>query len=228
MSSTLGEVRKSVRYVTQDTDPDDYVHRDRWLNERGLRRATEIGVRAGLGEAWSASALTLNSSTSPPDFSFSASVQYATIKDLRLASSGRLLRRTTFQVIERLRDSDTTSTGEPDLYALVEGATQVVSARIYPRPDATYAVDALISSLPAWTPGSDATVIPFSTLLLAALVDIVAADALEAAPEARADRLASRAAVPGLRASSAASILAEMDRQRRLKASPALVRTTVY
>lgn len=228
MSATLAATRKAVRSLTGDTDPSNFVHGNAAINERIIRKATEYGTRAGLGESWSASALSLNSSTDPPDFSFSAAVQYGSIRALRLESNGKVLVPVTSAVMEQLRNSDTTSTGEPEFYALREDTGQTVTARIYPKPNAAYTVGALISSLPAQTPTVEATVIPFSALLLGAVVESVAADLLEAVPAGQGDGVASPVSVAGLRASAAMQMLAEMDRQRRLKGSPAMVRTMVY
>lgn len=180
MSATLAATRRAVRLLLRDTDARDYAVPSDEMDRAILRHALEIGEDTGLGEAW-ATVATLSDSGST-DFAMSlSSSQLSNVRLLRLASSAAALERVTDEQMESFRASVPVGTGEPSTYTLIEGTTQGVTLRLYPRPIAADTVEALIRFDPSQTV-ADATVIPLADLQLRAAELGAAAELLASLP----------------------------------------------
>ena len=178
MSTTLAIARRSVREAVNDLNPANYAIDSVRLARIVSRKAQLLGPRAGLGLSWEAAAFTMDIG-SLADYPLAGSVQYGQILQMRVtgAPPPYNLYEIDLDEMHQRREwiGTDTGNGEPCAYSLIEGATQIVNVRLDTKPAHAYAVDVLRSTLPATT-FTDATVVPFSSLLVEAVVAAAAAD----------------------------------------------------
>lgn len=146
MSITFATLRKNTRLLMKDTKPGQYLTETEELDRELIRKIQLYATEAELGLGWSTAALTCTIGN--PDAAFSASLQYDVVADLRMQIDGSLLVRASERNIETMRQSASPTTNQPTHYYLRESNGQVLSARLYPTPDAAYVIDALVASLP--------------------------------------------------------------------------------
>lgn len=164
MSATLAATRRKVRLLMRDTNQQDYAIGSDSLDTIILRHALEVGGDTGLGEAWSTVA-TL-SDTGSTDFAASlSSQQLARLHQLRIASTGGIITRVSDGYMENLREATTIAVGEPVYFVQIEGTTQGVTLRFWPRPTEAYTVEGLITLEPSQAL-ADTTVLPLSDMQL--------------------------------------------------------------
>lgn len=218
MSATLATIRRNVRLLLRDTDSRDYAVRSDEMDRTILRHALEVGEDTGLGEAW-ATVATLSDSGST-DFALAlSSQQLSNVRHLRLVSSGESLVRLDDAAMEEVRSGATIGTGIPEFYTLIEGTTQGVTLRLYPRPVAADTVEALIRFDPSQAV-ADATVIPLSDVQLRAVELGAAAELLASlTPEAAGKIGTSQVVVPVWQQSAERMRRDEKERRARQKRS---------
>ena len=184
MSATFGACALRIRQMLGDLDPDRYLVSSPKLHRMLLSKSLEWGPRAGYGEAWTTSVLSL-SDTGSSDFLFSAVIQYQQIKHMRLATTGLLIERVAPAAIELLRQGAPLAAGIPNCFYLIETTAARVEARFYPRPNIVDTVDALVSVLPS-NSALTSDSLAFSDTLIEGIVKEVASGVVTGLPPDRA------------------------------------------
>ena len=188
MADTLLNVRRRVRLLTDDMDPNDYALDSDRLNTVIESRMHLMAQEVGLGASWVTGAVTLVASTW--QYTLPTSVQYERITAVQFAAQNWLLDRVTPTEMLALHDGAGTTSGDPTHYALFEDTSQQINLWVFPIPNAAGTLNALRAQVPAAL-STDATNIPFGSPLLRALEKGAAVDAvLLMDEEARTERKA--------------------------------------
>lgn len=187
MSLTIVQARLNVRINLGDLDDSAYAIDNERLTRVLVRQAQLHNTLAGVSDNWIVAALTV-SDTGSPDFTFTGSLQYDSVQELRRASDGFLLKRSTRDAIEAMRATTTPGTGAPEAFYLFETTGPVLKARLHPRPVAADTIDALVQSIAGAT-YTDATVIDGSEYLLRAIELATAMEAMARITQGERERI---------------------------------------
>lgn len=214
MSLAFATVRANVRDLTHDGDPSDYAIRSAELDREIVGCLQLYGGMTYSGLAWSTAALTTVAGTASA--SFTTGIVYSMVVELRLQSDGTLLKRESADNVEQTQQNATRPRGKPTSYYLIESSAQALSARFDPVPDAAYAIDALISTIPLDSTSAD---LPVSDLVVRAIeYDTARRCILKMTPEQRDKRSISRDVVDDYRAAVGQFLNEERKRVMRLQA----------
>jgi hypothetical protein len=170
MSDTLGNVERRIRDLIDDGAPSAYAVSQMRMWRVINAQIHQIGVLADMGQAWSTSVFTTVDGTSDYTLPTTTTAEYAAIVMLKDATHGTLIEKADTETIEALRQTGSTAVvkGFPVRFSLLEGATQVVTVRLYPVPNGAYAIDLLRSLLPVRLTSLSA-VVPLARDLMMAL-----------------------------------------------------------
>lgn len=190
MSATLSATRVNVRHHLNDTALGNPAVSSLILDRIILNAAMHLGSKIGLSLVWTASQVTLTAGSLSDSTLGAATTQFDRIIAARINATGQIMEKVSFDEINRLRAglTNTASQGDPQYFALWEDATQIVQMRIDTVPASARTIDFLRSSLPSRTV-ADATVLPFSDLMLPAIELASAAQAVIRLPQATLDHL---------------------------------------
>lgn len=219
MSATLSVVRDGIYELMRDTNPFDRAVDPLTAARVIVHKAQEIGGRVGYGPEWVASAFTLVSG-SLDDYNLPSALQYSQVQLMRIPATGLLIRRTSLEAVNRLRNGIVTGTGpggDPTWFAIWEDASQVLKIRINTVPDQARQIDVFRSAIMAST-YTDGTVLPFSDPLLRVIEKAVALELLASLTQEERSRLRLNPEVAELWAADVQTgIRLEQERRSRLR-----------
>mgnify|MGYP001595497823 CR=1 FL=1 len=188
MPDTLTNVRRRVRLLTDDLDPNAPAIDSERLNTLIENRMHLTAAEVGLGPSWITAAVTV--AADDYDYTLPTSIQYQRVIALQLNSLEWLMERVTHLELQAMRDGPGPVTGAPPHNALFEDTSQQVNLWLYPTPRVADTINVLRAQVPAAL-STDATNIPFSDPLLRAMEKSCALEAiLLMDPEERSKRKA--------------------------------------
>lgn len=175
MADTLANVRRRVRLLSDDMDPNHYAMDSDRLNTVIESRMHLMAQECGMGATWVTGAVTLTAG----DFTYTlpTTVEYQRVMAVRLNSQTWLMERITHTELLALQDGAGDAQGDPTHYAFYEDTSQQVNIWVYPTPNASDTLDIQRAAVPSAL-STDATNIPFSAPLLRALEKSAAMDAI--------------------------------------------------
>lgn len=188
MPKTLANVRKSARRWMRDTRPGNYAIGTRELNRIIEAMTHDVDSDLDAGQAWIASAITLNPATSPPDYLLPTSSEYQNVLDLRRASDGFILWRRSAEQIDQMRWSKASATASKvSAYALRQsaatspllGAVESITVMFDVRPSEADTIDLKTSTTLAAMLDNDDAFVPFQRDFVESFERGVAAMAIE-------------------------------------------------
>lgn len=175
MPDTVANVRRRVRQLIDDLNPNDTAIDSERLTTVLENRMHAMAQEVGLGPVWVTGAITL--AANDWEYTLPTSIQYNRVLQLQLNSQEWLMERLSPVELTALRDGSGDMTGDPTHYALFEDTSQQVNVWLAPTPVAVDTINILRSQVPAAL-STDATNVSFSDPLLRALEKAAALDAL--------------------------------------------------
>ena len=214
MSTTLGAVRKKLRYHLNDLDLSRVQFSDPRLNMAISSARVLVAGATYMPHAWSNADFT--TSTSTDTYALAGTPQIEQVLAVVNADSGveiQLVSRAEFQAM-RFGITDPSATGgEPQFGTLIESVANAISVQLHPWPDAAYRFNVLRAQLSADAVNDDSAALAFDAhgveALAARAAELVAG---KAAPEV----LAALKLAPGC-VEVFAQLAAEAESQSRIR-----------
>lgn len=180
MSTTLGAVKRGVRTYLDNLGASELVYGDPLIHKTVNAWLDMLASEGPIGQAWNTSWKAITAGTAD----YTVSTEHTDILAIKLASQGWLLTPRGPQELESFRQGTTVSSGDPTDYALVESTAQALQIRLFPTPDKSDTLHALVAVVPT-TVDEDADTINLGKAMARALEWFVASDiAGDKAPKA--------------------------------------------
>lgn len=186
MSETLAAARVNVWELLREQDTNALFLDDFETAHLIMSRAQEVAGEMGLGHDWQLAAFTLTAgSLADYDITNPTNSEFVEVLKLRIAEIGHEIDRVSWDEIEVMREgliSTTGNGGDPSYFALRMDDANNVTVRINTVPSLARTMDVLRSILPANT-YTDATVLPFGSVLLRGIEKAVASEIIDRMPD---------------------------------------------